>query len=725
MPLVRPCAAALAASAFLLAATATFAADPLPPLRIALPDRPAPDARAETLGGVLEAITVHDARHGTSIRYFSLREASGERVALRWLGAGDAVPGATVQVEGRRSANTLFVERSSTLRKPADGFRDAPPANARRYSGTLEILHVDDFERGRCEMHYVLRNAQGAHLRLEMPVVPDVLEQGMALAVDGLATPDGLAVEPAVITIERAADGHLQADAAPADVTGTTKVLVILVKYADTATEPYTREQVTDTVFAGAASVASYFREASHGKHTLTGTVTPWFRASFNRPGSCDYSRVSSEAMTLARNAGYVPADYHKYVYVFPSLPGCGWSGLGGGSSAWINQNASTLVIGHELGHTFGLGHAASLRCSDAGAPAAADGTCTRSEYGDGYDIMGNARPAHLNAAHKARLGYLSSAAIKVHKGGTATYTLSPTESAGGATYAVKVPATSKRTYWLEWRQPVGFDATLGTGVTGGALVHTAQPSEWYCDTCLVDMTPSTTSFGDAALQVGQTFRDAGGTTLAVLSRTATQLAVSVTTAARPTYADVPATHVGYASIETLAWHGIALECGTNPLRYCPDQPITRAEMAAFVERAKRGPDFAFTATGTRFADVPATHWAAKYIEQLYADGITSGCATNPLRFCPDAPVTRAQMAPFLLKGRYSATFNPGTASGSVFGDVPRSHLMAAWIERLYSYQVTLGCVANPRAYCPESPVTRAQMAIFIAKAFSLTAPPL
>ena len=716
---LRLIAAALTAASLLGAPAASAANDHKPRLAA---DKPAADARRETLGGVLEALTVHDNRHGTSVRYFSLREASGQRVGVKWLGAADAVAGATVQVEGRRSEGTLFVERSHTVSKPAATFRDALPATAKRYTGTLEVVHVDDLENDRCELRYVLRNGAGTHLRLDLPVVPDMLEEGMVLAVDGVATADGLAIEPAAITIED--------DATPepaADVSGTTQVLVILVKYADTATEPYTQAGIANTVFSGTGSVANYFNEASYGKHRLAGTVTPWLKASFAKPTTCDYSRVSTEAMTLARNAGYNTAAYQKFVYVFPALPGCGWAGLGGGSQAWINQAASVLVIGHELGHTFGLGHASSLRCAQSGVPTAADGTCSRSEYGDANDVMGNSRAGHLNAAFKAALGYIGTTQYQVHRGGTATYTLSPYETTGGGTYAVKVPASSARTYWLEWRQPVGFDAALGTGITGGALVHTAYPSEWSCNSCLLDMTPATsTSFADAALPVGQTYRDTTtNTTIAVLSKSATQLQVSVTTPTRPTYSDVPATHGAYSAIETLAWYGIAIECGTNPLRYCPDKAITRAEMAAFVERAKRGPAFAFTATGTRFADVPITQWAAKYIEQLYTDGVTTGCLASPLRYCPDAAITRAEMAPMLLRARWGTTFNPGTAAGTLFADVPRTHLFGAWIERLYNYGITLGCVASPRQYCPDYTVTRGQMALFIQRTFALTAPPV
>jgi hypothetical protein len=52
--------------------------------------------------------------------------------------------------------------------------------------------------------------------------------------------------------------------------------------------------------------------------------------------------------------------------------------------------------------------------------------------------------------------------------------------------------------------------------------------------------------------------------------------------------------------------------------------------------------------TGTVFSDVPAGHWAGAYIEALVAEGITGGCGAGV--YCPDSPVTRAEMAVFLTK---------------------------------------------------------------------------
>jgi hypothetical protein len=46
------------------------------------------------------------------------------------------------------------------------------------------------------------------------------------------------------------------------------------------------------------------------------------------------------------------------------------------------------------------------------------------------------------------------------------------------------------------------------------------------------------------------------------------------------------------------------------------------------------------------FGDVPTTHPFFKFVEALYASGITAGCGSG--NFCPDTPLTRGQMAVFL-----------------------------------------------------------------------------
>ncbi len=115
------------------------------------------------------------------------------------------------------------------------------------------------------------------------------------------------------------------------------------------------------------------------------------------------------------------------------------------------------------------------------------------------------------------------------------------------------------------------------------------------------------------------------------------------------------------------------------------------------------------------FFDVPLAYWANVSIERLYIAGITSGCSVVPLNYCPTTPVTRAQMAIFLLRGMHGSTYTPPAATGTKFNDVPLGTFGAAWIEQLAVEGITSGCGGGN--YCPTTPVSRAQMAIFLVRA--------
>jgi len=118
---------------------------------------------------------------------------------------------------------------------------------------------------------------------------------------------------------------------------------------------------------------------------------------------------------------------------------------------------------------------------------------------------------------------------------------------------------------------------------------------------------------------------------------------------------------------------------------------------------------------GSSFADVPSNYWAWQYIERLYNAGITGGCSTTPLNYCPDSTVTRAQMAVFLLKGVHGSSYTPPAVGASTgFADVPTSYWAAPWIKQLAAVGITGGCGGGN--YCPDTPVTRAQMAVFLLK---------
>ncbi|MBK7319957.1 M35 family metallo-endopeptidase [Candidatus Villigracilis affinis] len=183
------------------------------------------------------------------------------------------------------------------------------------------------------------------------------------------------------------------------------------------------------------------------------------------------------------------------------------------------------------------------------------------------------------------------------------------------------------------------------------------------------------------------------------------------------TFYDVPSSYWAWPYIESLYNASITGGCGSSPLTYCPEDTVTRAQMAIFILRGIHGS--AYTpppATGTVFADVPLGSFAADWIEQLALEGVTAGCGNG--NYCPDATITRAQMAIFLLRGEHGSAYIPPAATGTIFSDVPLGSFAVDWIEQLAAEGITSGCGGGN--YCPNSNVTRAEMAVFLVRAFSL-----
>jgi hypothetical protein len=189
-------------------------------------------------------------------------------------------------------------------------------------------------------------------------------------------------------------------------------------------------------------------------------------------------------------------------------------------------------------------------------------------------------------------------------------------------------------------------------------------------------------------------------------------------------FQDVPFDYWARDWIEILYANGITAGCSTAPLLYCPGNTVNRAQMAIFLERGMRGSGFSPPPASGIFEDVSPDNWTSGWIEQLLSDGITAGCSTNPFRYCPKRPVTRAQMAVFLE--RAMAWPDPPRippATGTIFDDVPIDFWAAAWIEKLATDSITSGCSTDPPLYCPTGNVTRAQMAVFLVRAFNLSMP--
>jgi hypothetical protein len=181
-------------------------------------------------------------------------------------------------------------------------------------------------------------------------------------------------------------------------------------------------------------------------------------------------------------------------------------------------------------------------------------------------------------------------------------------------------------------------------------------------------------------------------------------------------FAGVPTVYY-YNSVERLVAANVTGGCGGTPVRYCPEDVVTRGQMAVYLLRAREGPSYTPPAcTAPVFNDVPCSNGFASWINELVARGVTGGCGGG--NYCPNSAVTREQMAVLLLKTRFGPTYTPPACSNPTFSDVPCSNPFSSWIYALVAQGVTSGCGGG--AYCPTSPVGRGQMAVFVVSNFGL-----
>jgi predicted small lipoprotein YifL len=163
--------------------------------------------------------------------------------------------------------------------------------------------------------------------------------------------------------------------------------------------------------------------------------------------------------------------------------------------------------------------------------------------------------------------------------------------------------------------------------------------------------------------------------------------------------------------------------CGANPPRYCPDDSVTREQAAVFIEKAM-GVFTPLWPMSQRFNDVGEERFGYPFIDDFAARGFTTGCGSNPPLYCPNDLVTREQMALFLEKavGRN----NPPDPYVQRFVDVDPGAWSYKWIDSFVSHAmdrgimdvIERGCNSDGVHYCPTQPVTRGEMAAFLAIAF-------
>ena len=179
-------------------------------------------------------------------------------------------------------------------------------------------------------------------------------------------------------------------------------------------------------------------------------------------------------------------------------------------------------------------------------------------------------------------------------------------------------------------------------------------------------------------------------------------------------FTDVPPSYWAYVYI--MAIYNAGYTTGYGVGTFAPELPVTREQMAAFIIRAKDGePPTDYCSVGPPFPDCSTDSWSCKYIKRLSELGLTTGYGITGL-YMPALNVTRAQMAAFMVRAVEGEPVADYCSSSVPFTDVTASDWSCIYIKRLYELNITTGY--GDGRYGPDDLVTRAQMAVFLGRAF-------
>jgi hypothetical protein len=407
-----------------------------------------------------------------------------------------------------------------------------PPDVAATLSGTLERTHVDTASGPRAIT--VLSTASGPQVvtfDADQPVPPNGAEVELRGRLKGATLDAGSAqiTGPSVAVPTKAL-----ADQSLPSGTPRTVAIVVITFSTSGASPTKTDLELQGVLVSNTNSVSNYFAEQSYGAVSFRGISDPAgdvYHATVAGTGSgCNsmWSTWGSQARAAVGSSTLDPYDH--VIYVFNS-PDCGWAGLAymPGSEVYIDNAFTLPVVAHELGHNLGVHHAAALRCTSGGqnvAFSSAAYACTPNEYGDPYDIMGSSATNQQNAFHKLQSGWLGASSGPRVQTITASgdYTVAPLESSSGVVLLLVPHVTTGAiaptnpstllgdTFALDFRQPTGsyFDTYApGSAAVSGVQIRLVQtPGGAANQTQLIDTTPLTSTFADAALTQGSTFTD-------------------------------------------------------------------------------------------------------------------------------------------------------------------------------------------------------------------------
>lgn len=165
-------------------------------------------------------------------------------------------------------------------------------------------------------------------------------------------------------------------------------------------------------------------------------------------------------------------------------------------------------------------------------------------------------------------------------------------------------------------------------------------------------------------------------------------------------YTDFNESHPYFYDMQLISLRGIMI--GYSILNFGASDSINRGQASVLITRS-----FGYKPISTSvptFTDVPLSNIYNQYIESMYKNGFTSGCLANPKKFCPNDPITNAQLAVFAQKGW--STLNPSIGMFAprtqTYTDVPPTHWAYKQIETLAANGVKVYCNVAAKKFCPD-----------------------
>jgi hypothetical protein len=187
------------------------------------------------------------------------------------------------------------------------------------------------------------------------------------------------------------------------------------------------------------------------------------------------------------------------------------------------------------------------------------------------------------------------------------------------------------------------------------------------------------------------------------------------------TFEDVPPDHWSYPHVESAYASGYIAGCSSEPMKYCPEDPLSRAEISVLVDRGVHGAEFEPTWEESQvFDDVPEEGWFFRWVNVLWEDGNTSGCQLDEMLYCPLEYHTRAEGAVFFLRLMHGSDFEPPDPEG-IFADAPVEEWYARWVEAAYRDDLLEACETDPELkICPLELLDRGRAAYMLVQALQL-----